>query len=188
MSAPDEQVTQLLDAIAAGDPGAADRLLPLVYDELRRLARVRLAGEARLEAAQPTSLVHEAYLRLVGHASSPWRNRAYFFGAAGEAMRRILVDRARARRAQKRGGDQDRVTFDDQFGRTGADPDELIAIDRALAKLEAKDRGMADVLKLRYFVGLTVPETAEALGLSPRTVNRSWTAARTWLRREMKRD
>jgi RNA polymerase sigma factor (TIGR02999 family) len=181
------QVTRLLDAVAAGDPGAAERLLPLVYDELRRLARARLAGERRPGAAQPTSLVHEAYLRLVGDRSTPWRNRAYFFGAAGEAMRRILVDRARERRALKRGGDLDRETFDDDLASIETDPDVVLAIDQALARLEQRDRVMADVVKLRYFVGLTVPETADALDTSPRTVNRAWTAARAWLQRELKR-
>lgn len=181
------QVTRLLDAVAAGDRGAAERLLPLVYDELRRLARVRLAAEYRADAAQPTSLVHEAYLRLVGDGSTPWRNRAYFFGAAGEAMRRILVDRARERRAQKRGGDCRRTTLDEGLAVIDFDPDTLLAVDQALGRLEQRDRLMAAVVKLRYFVGLTVPETADALDTSPRSVNRAWTAARAWLQREMKR-
>lgn len=181
------QVTELLDAIADGDGGAVDRLLPMVYDELRRLARARLAGEVRPDAGQPTSLVHEAYLRLVGNEAKPWKNRAYFFAAAGEAMRRILVERARERKAAKRGGDRRQVTLEENAAVSEPAPEEMLAVDQALRRLEEKDRPMADVVKLRYFVGLTVPETAEALGLSPRTVNRTWTAAHTWLRRELQR-
>lgn len=186
MSESGGEVTRLLGAIASGEQGALDRLLPLVYDELRRLARARVAGEGSAETPRPTSLVHEAYLRLVGGGGS-FPSRAYFFGAAGEAMRRILVDRARERRALKRGGDRERVTLDEHVDAVAHDVDEVLAVHDALTRLEARDRAMAEVVKLRYFVGLTVPETAEALDVSPRTVDRLWIAARAWLGRELRR-
>lgn len=181
------EVTRLLDAIAAGDPAAMDRLLPRVYDELRRLARMRMAGERDAHEHQPTSLVHEAYLRLVGNQQARFENRAHFFGAAGEAMRRILVDRARARGALKRGGDRKQITLEDQAAGVTPPADDVLEVDRVLQKLESKDPTMAVVVKLRYFVGLTVEETADALDTSPRTVNRQWTAASAWLQRELKR-
>ena len=181
------EVTRLLDAVAGGEEGAADRLLPLVYDELRRLARARLSRERHPEAPQPTSLVHEAYLRLIGSDALRHGNRSYFFAAAGEAMRRILVDRARERLAQKRGGDRERVTLDEQVDGASHEATQVLAVHEALALLERKDAAMADVVRLRYFAGLTIPETAEALGTSPRTINRLWTAAHVWLRREIRR-
>jgi len=180
------EVTRLLEAISAGEAGAVDELLPRVYDELRRLARIRMVGERDAGGHQPTSLVHEAYLRLVGPVQTRFKNRAHFFGAAGEAMRRILVDRARERGAQKRGGDRRQVTLDDRAAGMTPPVDDVLAVDHALQKLEVKDAAMAVVVKLRYFAGLTVEETAEALDSSPRTVNRQWTAARAWLQRELK--
>ncbi len=181
------EVTRLLDAVAGGEEGAADRLLPLVYDELRRLARSRLSRERHPQAPQPTSLVHEAYLRLIGSDALRRGNRSYFFAAAGEAMRRILVDRARERLAHKRGGDQQPVTLDEQVDGVSHEATQVLAVHEALALLERKDATMADVVRLRYFAGLTIPETAEALDTSPRTINRLWTAAHVWLRREIRR-
>jgi len=155
------EVTRLLEAISAGDASAVDELLPRVYEELRRLARARVAGERDAHEHQPTSLVHEAYLRLVGDQQARFENRAHFFGAAGEAMRRVLVDRARERGALKRGGDQRRVTLDDRAAGVTPPSDDLLAVDDALRKLEEKDAAMALVVKLRYFAGLTVEETAD---------------------------
>lgn len=181
------EVTRLLEAISAGDANAANELLPRVYDELRRLARARVAGERDAHEHQPTSLVHEAYLRLVGNRQARFENRAHFFGAAGEAMRRVLVDRARERGALKRGGDRKQVTLDDRAAGVTPPSDDVLAVDDALQKLEDNDAAMALVVKLRYFAGLTIEETAEALDTSPRTVNRQWTAAKAWLQRELKR-
>jgi RNA polymerase sigma factor (TIGR02999 family) len=180
-------VTRILEAIGSGDPAAEERLLPAVYAELRMLARARLRAERATHAPQPTSLVHEAYLRLVGDDDSAWRNRAHFFAAAGEAMRRVLVDQARERGALKRGGDRQRVTLHEASASDSPLSEDLLAVDQALGRLETRDRSMAAVVKLRYFAGLTVPETAEAMDLPPRTVNRLWTAARAWLQREMAR-
>jgi RNA polymerase sigma factor (TIGR02999 family) len=182
--APSSRVTRLLQDLGAGRREAAAQLLPLVYDELRRLARARLARE-RASLHQPTSLVHEAYLRLVGDAECRWANRAHFFAAAAEAMRRIGVERARRRARLKRGGGGRRVTLDDDVPAAGPDPDETLALDAALARLEARDAAMADVVKLRYFAGLTVEETARAMELSPRSVKRLWAAARAWLYDEL---
>jgi len=181
------EVTRLLDAMAAGDSQAINRLLPRVYDELRMLARAKVAKERRPQAPQATSLVHEAYLKLVGDEEVHWQNRAHFFGAAGEAMRRILVDQSRERGALKRGGDHKQVTLDNGCSHTPAQtPEDVLAVDQALSRLEEKDPAMAQVVKLRYFAGLTVDEVAQALGSSPRTVHRQWTSARAWLQREMR--
>jgi RNA polymerase sigma factor (TIGR02999 family) len=181
------EVTRLLDAMSAGDSAAVNDLLPRVYDELRILARARLAGERRSSAPQATSLVHEAYLRLVGSDEPHWQNRAHFFGAAGEAMRRILVDQARERGALKRGGDRRQVTLDERVACDSAPPaEDVLAVDQALSRLERRDPGMAAVVKLRYFAGLTVDEVAAALGSSSRTVHRQWTGARAWLQKEMR--
>jgi RNA polymerase sigma factor (TIGR02999 family) len=182
----DIPVTQLLDAARQGDPGAADRLMEAVYGELRGLARARLRGERATHAPDPTSLVHQAYFRLIGNDDSQWSNRAHFFGAAGEAMRRVLVDRARERLAQKRGGSMERVTLNDADLGREYDVEELLSIDQALRKLQQKDEAMANVVKLRYFAGLTVKEVSDALDQSTRTVERSWSAARAWLQRELR--
>lgn len=186
MSADSNEITRLLDDLKAGDPQASDRLLPLVYGELRRLARARLAREKHRNERQPTSLVHDAYVRLVGDHALEWDGRAHFFGAAAEAMRRILIDQARQRAAVRHGGDQRRVTLDGSAaGRVDPPSEEVLAVDAALVKLETIDRQMSDVVKLRYFAGMTIDETAQALETSPRSVNRLWTAARAWLHREI---
>lgn len=187
MSSPSRRVTQLIAKIGSGDPHAADELLPLVYEEMRRLARARLAREPRGQTLAPTGLAHEAYLRLVEQPEMRWENRAHFFAAAAEAMRRILIERARRYARQKHGGGQRRVTVDESVLGVEPRPEELLDLDRALEKLEAQDPAMAQVVKLRYFAGLTVEETAQALETSPRSVNRLWTAARAWLVREIRR-
>jgi RNA polymerase sigma factor (TIGR02999 family) len=179
------ELTEILAAITSGDRDAASRLLPLVYDELREVARAKLARERQGHTLQPTALVHEAYLRLFGNARPRWENRAHFFGAAAEAMRRILIERARRHLRLKRGGGRQQVPLADMVEQQTLGAEDLLALDRALDRLEARDAVMAEVVKLRYFAGLTVDETAAALDLSPRTVDRHWTGARAWLQREL---
>jgi RNA polymerase sigma factor (TIGR02999 family) len=178
-------VTKILSRIQNGDPTGASELLPLVYEELRQLARHKLAHELPGQTLQATALVHEAYLRLVGHQeSSNWDSRAHFFGAAAEAMRRILVDQARRKTSLKRGGDAKRVDLDADIvlqKHSGVSPEELIALDEALGEFEAIDPVRARVVKLHYYSGFTLQETAEALGVSMATVKRQWVFARSWL-------
>ncbi len=176
-------MTRVLNAITQGDQDQATRdLLPLVYDELRKLAAHRLAGEAAGQTLQATALVHEAYLRLVGPGPGPnWEHRGHFFAAAAEAMRRILVDRARDRRRQKRGGDRKRVRIDLDSLFDAPPDDDLLALDEALAMLAVEDPAGAELVRLRAFAGLTLAEAAEVMGLSQRTAERYWTFARAWL-------
>jgi RNA polymerase sigma factor (TIGR02999 family) len=179
-------VTQLLDAAAAGDQNAAAELLPLVYDELRKLAAVRMAAETPNQTLQPTALVHEAYLRLIGPADKArWENRGHFFAAAAEAMRRILVDAARRKRREKHGGDRQRVDLDTVAVVSPEPKEDLIALDSALTRLASEDAQAARLVELRHFAGLTVPEAAQVLGISPRTADRLWSFARAWLHREI---
>ena len=166
-------------------PDATERLVPLLYDELRSIAAGLMANERRAITLQPTALVHEAYLRLLGNGRAEWQSRAHFLGAAAQAMRRILVDHARARTALKRGGPLDRITLGDGDLTYETDPEEMLALERALTELQAKDAEMARVVELRYFGGLTVEETAEVLGSSERTIQRQWSGARAWLRRAL---
>jgi RNA polymerase sigma factor (TIGR02999 family) len=175
-------VTRLIDAAAAGDRRAAGELLPLVYGELRKLAAARLAAEAPGHTLDATALVHEAYLRLVGDQS--FANRGHFFAAAAEAMRRILVDHARAKLADKRGGGRRRVPLDEAH-RVADSPDGLLAVDDALTRFAALDPAKAELVKLRFFAGLTTPEAAAALGVSVATAERWWAYARTWLYAEL---
>jgi len=177
--------TQLLSAIESGDAKAADQLLPLVYEELRQLAARRMANEAAGHTLQPTALVHEAWLRLVGEQTPRFQNRAHFFVAAAEAMRRILIDRARQKRAVRHGGGQQRVELEQVELPFPGDDDQLLAVNEALDKLAAAHPLEAEVVKLRYFVGLTHDETAEALGISVRTAKYYWTHARAWLFHEI---
>ena len=178
-------VTQILSAIEQGETQATDELLPLVYEELRCLAAQRLSQELPGQTLQATALVHEAYLRLLGPEVTTWKSRGHFFGAAAEAMRRILVDNARRKQRLKRGGNQQRVDMDDvQLGAEGPSED-LIALDEALAKLAEMDSAKAELVKLRYFAGLTVEQAARALGCSETTAKEHWRFARAWLYRQM---
>jgi RNA polymerase sigma factor (TIGR02999 family) len=180
-------VTRILDRIHEGDPAAADRLLPLVYDELRKLAAHRLAHQTPGQTLQPTALVHEAYLRLVGEEEKQhWHNRGHFFAACAEAMRRILVENARRKGRHKRGGGLARRDLD--AAEQVAVPEireDLLALDEALTKLAAMDPQAAQLVQLRYFAGLSIPEAADTLGVSPRTADRLWAFARVWLLREL---
>ena len=178
-------VTLILQRAQAGDPQAAGELLPLVYEELRRLAAARMAHEAPGQTLQPTALVHEAWLRLVGKENQKWDGRAHFFGAAAEAMRRILIERARRKRAVRHGGQQQRVDIQDVDLASPSDDDQLLAVSEALDKLAAQHKEEAELVKLRYFVGLTNEEAAEVLGISQRTAKYYWTHARAWLFKAM---
>jgi RNA polymerase sigma factor (TIGR02999 family) len=179
-------VTTILAAIEAGDPDAAQVLLPLIYDELRRLARARLAAEPPGQTIQATELVHEAYLRLVGdNDQTLWKSRAHFFGAAARAMRRILIDRARMRRAAKRGRDQERINYHSDLAVAPDRDEKLLLLDTALERLESQDPVKARLVELRFFAGLTNQEAAEQLDISTATATRHWAYARAWLKREM---
>jgi RNA polymerase sigma factor (TIGR02999 family) len=180
-------VTRILNAIERGDAKATDELLPLVYDELRQLAAQKLSREKPGQTLQPTALVHEAYLRLVGMAPQDWGCRTHFFAAAAEAMRRILIENARRKRRLKRGGDQRKVDLDEEVLAIEELADDVIALDEALVKLAENEPALADLVKLRYFAGLTIEQTADALGISPRTANRQWAYARAWLFGEITR-
>jgi RNA polymerase sigma factor (TIGR02999 family) len=183
------EVTRILDAIEQGEPHAADRLLPLVYEELRRLAAQRLAGEAPGQTLQATALVHEAYLRLVDRdRPQQWNSRGHFFAAAAEAMRRILVERARHRQRLRHGGRRKRIDLDEACPLVPPPGDDLLAVDEALNRLAARDPVRAELVKLRFFAGLTMPEAAQALGVSLATAERYWTFARTWLYTELTED
>jgi len=182
------EVTGLLVAASDGDRRAAEELLPLVYGELRRLARSRMRREGP-QTLQPTALVHEAYLRLIGDQDPGWENRGHFFGAAARAMRRILIERARRYARLKHGAEYRFVELDAELAVSNAPrPEELLSLDRALERLESIDEAMAQVAQLRFFAGLTEAETASTLDRSERTVRRLWSSARTWLRREMTRE
>ena len=178
-------VTRILEAAQQGDPTAADQLLPLVYEELRLLAAHKMANEAAGHTLQPTALVHEAWLRLVGNENQKWDGRAHFFAAAAEAMRRILIDRARRKRAARHGGGQQRVDILEVDLASPDEDDQLLALSEALDKLAVEHKAEAELVKLRYFVGMTNDEAAEVLGISPRTAKYYWTHARAWLFREI---
>jgi RNA polymerase sigma factor (TIGR02999 family) len=180
-------VSHLLEAMAFGDPDASAQLLPLVYDDLRRLAARQLAHEAPGQTLDPTSLVHEAYLRLVGvDQGTHWDGRNHFFAAAAQAMRRILVENARRKRCLKRGGGLVRRELDEAELLAPQPREDLLALDEALTQLAATDRAAADLVQLRYFGGLAMPEAAQVLGLSLRTAERIWTYARAWLHQQIK--
>lgn len=182
-------VSRILERIESGDPTAAEQLLPLVYDELRKLAAARLAHEKAGQTLQATALVHEAYLRLVDHdASRRWSGRGHFFGAAAEAMKRILVEKARGKARQKRGGDWHRVNFEDFDPCSSVTPDQLVAIDEAITRLTAEDRLAGELVKLRYFAGLSLDQAAAALEISPATGYRHWAYARAWLHTALVKD
>lgn len=180
-------VTRLLQASENDEPRTAEELLPLIYDELRALARARMAREGVGHTIQATALVHDAYLRLVGEADPGWNGRRHFFGAAAEAMRRILVERARRRARLKHGGGMERVEMDDDCAAIEPPSDDVLAVDEAVRKLEACDPRKGRIVNLRYFVGFTVEETAEALGLSLGTIEREWRFIKVWLQGELAR-
>jgi RNA polymerase sigma factor (TIGR02999 family) len=180
-------VTRILDAIQQGNPKAAGELLPLVYDALRHLAAHKMANEAAGQTLQPTALVHEAWLRLAGGVNRKWDGRAHFFGAAAEAMRRILIENARRKRALRHGGGQQRLDIHEVEIATSAKDDELLAVNEALEKFAARDKLKAELVKLRYFAGLTIEEAAEILGFSAPTAKRYWVYARAWLYEEIQR-
>jgi RNA polymerase sigma factor (TIGR02999 family) len=182
-------VTQILSEIEHGDPAAAERLLPLVYDELRKLAAAKLANEKPGQTLQATALVHEAYLRLVGgERTQQWDNRWHFFAAAAEAMRRITINRARDKKRIKRGGNFQRINLEQAEIALDSDGDDVIALDEALSELQRQDKVAAQVVKLRFFAGLKQREVAAALGLSLRTVERQWAFAQAWLYDRLRRD
>ena len=179
-------VTQVLQRLELGDSQAAEALLPLVYEELRKLAAARMASEQGDSTLQPTALVHEAWLRLLGPGPREWANRAHFFAAAAEAMRRILIDRARRRSAIKRGARVQRLDLDRVDVAVQTDDPTLLAIDEALEKLSLRDAQAAQLIKLRFFAGLNYDQAATIMGISPRTAKRCWTFARAWLYRELR--
>jgi RNA polymerase sigma factor (TIGR02999 family) len=177
--------TRLLSAVEQGDPKAAEELLPLVYEELRRLAALKMADQPAGHTLQPTALVHEAYLRLVGADQRSWQNSRHFFAAAAEAMRHILIDSARKKRRLKRGGDWQRVDLEEVHLAVDTDPDGLLAVDEALEDFAREDPSKAELVKLRFFAGLSLPQAAQTLGLSLATAKRSWAFSRAWLYRRL---
>jgi len=179
-------VTRILSQIESGDPTATEQLLPLVYEELRKLAAVRLGSEQPGQTLQATALVHEAYLRLVGNGNdAQWQGRGHFFAAAAEAMRRILVERFRRKQAARHGGNRQQVPLDEAELEVPALDYDLLALDEALDRLAAVDPAAAELVKLRYFAGMTIQEAAKVLGVSSRTANEYWTYAKAWLLREI---
>jgi len=179
-------ITQVLKAVSKGQSGASEELLPLVYDELRRLAAARMAKEAAGQTLQPTALVHEAWLRLVGSGNRTWQNRAHFFGAAAEAMRRILIESARRKSRLKHGGGQQRVDLAQLEVADAAPDDKILLIEEALQALEAEDPEKARVVVLKFFGGLTNQQVAETLGIGERTIDRQWAYAKAWLYRKIR--
>jgi RNA polymerase sigma factor (TIGR02999 family) len=178
-------VTHILNAIESGEPRAADELLPLIYEELRRLAASRMAHESGDHTLQPTALVHEAWLRLGGGEHIQWNGRGHFFGAAAEAMRRILIDRARRKAAGRHGGGLQRMDLDDAEIAAPGQEERILAVNEALEKLAGHDKVKAELVKLRYFGGLTLEEAAKILGISESTARRHWSFAKAWLHREV---
>jgi RNA polymerase sigma factor (TIGR02999 family) len=178
-------ITLLLAELRAGNRSAESRLLPLVYDELRRVARHYMRAERRDHTLQPTALVHEAYMRLAGQRDVDWQNRAHFFAVAAQLMRRILVDHARAHKAEKRGGTEPKIELGEGLALTEEKATELLAVDEALTRLAECDPRQARIVELRFFGGLSEEEAAEVLGVSARTVKRDWSVARAWLFKEI---
>jgi RNA polymerase sigma factor (TIGR02999 family) len=181
------EVTRILSQIEGGDPAAAEQLLPLIYDELRRLAALKLAHEKPGQTLEATALVHEAYVRLVDTArAGHWNSRGHFFIAAAESMRRILVETARRKQRVVHGGEWQRIPFDDCEIASDAPSDDVLALDESLRRLEAHDPVAAKLVNLRYFAGMTMPQAADALAIPLRTAERNWTYARTWLHRDLR--
>lgn len=188
MDATSSEVTELLLRWSKGDSAARESLVPIVYDELRRMARQFLSERGRDQTLQSTALVHEAYLRLVNHTSVHWENRVHFFAVAAQLMRRILIDHIRMRRAQKRGGDHVTLVLDEAIALPAQREVDVVALDDALNVLAALDERQCRLVELRFFAGLTIEETSQALKISPATVKREWATARLWLLREMKQN
>ena len=182
-----EEVTRILNSATEGDPRAAHKLLSLVYEELRRLAAAKIASEKPGQTLQATALVHEAWLRLTNDEKRQWNDRTHFFAAAAEAMRRILVDNARRKRTERHGGRQQRVEMLEIASPEARNDDQILAVSDALEKFVAEDKQKAELVKLRYFVGMTIEEAAEALGISAPTAKRYWAYARAWLADEIKK-
>jgi RNA polymerase sigma factor (TIGR02999 family) len=181
------EITRILSAAHDGDPGAAEQLLPLVYEELRNLAAARLAKEKPGQTLQATALVHEAYVRLVeGPAAGRWNGRGHFFAAAAEAMRRILIDQARRKARLRHGGDHQRIDIDQGQLSAELESEDFLALNEALDRLAREEPAAAEVVKLRYFAGLSIDETAAALGISVRTANRDWAYAKAWLHEQLR--
>jgi RNA polymerase sigma factor (TIGR02999 family) len=180
-------VTEVIEAMDRGEPGAAEKLLPIVYCELRKLAASKMSGDPAGQTLQPTALVHEMWLRLFGAEQPRFEGRGHFFGIAAEAMRRILIERARRKKSLKRGANAERINLDDVDLAATADDDTLLLVDEALQKLAIEDPAAAKFIQLKFFAGLTNAEAAEALGLSERTARRNWTFARAWLYREIRK-
>ena len=180
-------VTRILDRVQQGDPTAGEELLPLVYEELRKLAAHKMASEAPGQTLQPTALVHEAWLKLVGTEPSHWNSRGHFFGAAAEAMRRILIDRARKRQRARHGHGLQRIDLDDVDTAVTSDDDTLLLVNEALEKMASQAPEKAELVKLRYFAGLSIEDAAQTMGIAPATAKRHWAFARVWLFAELKR-
>jgi RNA polymerase sigma-70 factor, ECF subfamily len=181
-----EDVTLLLTALTRGEEGAASKLIPIVYGELRRLAASYMRRERVDHTLQPTALVHEAYLKLIEQRSANWQSRSHFFGVAAQLMRRILIDHARGHSRQKRGGEKRKISLDDALVFSEQQADELLAVDDSLDRLAKVDPRQARVVELRFFGGLNVDEAAEVLGVSPKTVKRDWSVAKAWLHADLK--
>ena len=181
-------ITTMLEKLAAGESDAANKLLPLVYEQLRSIARVRMRSESPGHTLQATALVHEVFMRLIGPREVPWQNRAHFYAAAAEAMRRILIDYAKAKRRQKRGGAAKRMPLNVADLAHQEDPEKILALDEAIRRLEAQNPEAARIVQLRFYAGLSVDDTAAAMDLSPRTVDRRWKFARAWLYKELEQE
>jgi RNA polymerase sigma-70 factor (ECF subfamily) len=186
MSSSAENVTLLLSKLRDGDDGAAAKLMPVVYNELRRLAGAYMRRERPEHTLQPTALVHEAYLKLIDQRSIDWQSRSHFFGIAAQLMRRILIDHARSNLREKRGGGQKAVPLEDNFAFSPEQSEELIRLDEALDRLAGLDVRQSKIVELRFFGGLSVEQTAESLKISPKTVKRDWAVAKAWLHSELK--
>jgi len=182
---PNSDVTKIIEAVSLGHASATDDLLPIIYEDLKRIASSKLNHESSDHTLQPTALVHEAYMRLVGSKSDSWENRAHFFGAAAEAMRRILIDHARNKHRQKRGGDARRIELKEIDLAERTESHELLALNAAICELELLDKEKADLVKLRFFGGMNKDEAAKALGIPCRTADRYWSYARAWLKRHV---
>ncbi|MGI9244797.1 MAG: sigma-70 family RNA polymerase sigma factor [Verrucomicrobiales bacterium] len=185
-----DEISQIFEALEAGKTEAAEELLPLAYDELHRIAAQKMASERAGHTLQPTALAHEAYLRLLGPdgAEKHWDSKGHFFSAAARAMRQILIESARRKKSQKRGGGAEHTAWSDSMLEFSVPTEEVLAVDEALQTLEKEDPALAQVVLLRYFAGMTVPETAAALGVGTSTVDRQWKCAKAWLHQEMKRE